>query len=440
MSEPNGSSKKRRLMDSLRNAQTSADQGREPEFLSARQGRRQVSIAALLERIVAEFIAEHGEGESQAVQDAETDADRLKLILATADYVIAVESVQVTQAEKAKVIRRAYAELFGYGPLDALLRDDTVTTITLEGADKASVRRGSGDLETLGPIFDDEPHLWRVLRRLLADAGADVSEDQPLVETGLEIAGRRVSVNIAAPPVTILTSVDIRVHPAEPFTLETLIERGFLSQTAAEWLTALARSPHGITVVGETESGKTTVLGLLARLAGSEPTVAVERAGELHLPEAATRYVVRWPTADQPGVGFREQVQAALEAGPALIVLDEVRTDEAQAVGPLLTADDAPRQMWAFRGPSEPKRLISALGMLARRSAPGHDSEALVDALYRKLPFVVTVRRRHGTLQLYGIGEWQFNDESGYPDYVELMAMGWDGLEPTGAQPVLPLD
>jgi hypothetical protein len=79
--------------------------------------------------------------------------------------------------------------------------------------------------------------------------------------------------------------------------------------------------------------------------------------------------------------------------------------------------------------------------MLARRSSsdPGA-GEARVQSLYRHLPFIITLRRREDKLQLYSISEWQFQPGSEYPDFVELMTMGWEGLEFTGKQPALPLD
>jgi Flp pilus assembly CpaF family ATPase len=430
--------KKQHIIDSLRKLAAEADKGREPELIATRQGTRQVSLRALIERIVDQFRDEHGHNESDALKQAQTEMARLKLVKASADYVIAVDSVELDNKAKAEIIRRAYAELFTYGPLDALFREPAVTTITLEGADKAAIRLGSGDLVRLDPLFDDEAHYRRIVSRLLADAGAQLREDQPLLETGLIVNGRRVSLNVAGPPVTILLSVDIRVHPAEPYTLEDMVTASMVTPEAATILQALAQSPHGVVVVGDTESGKTTLLGILARLAEPESCVAVERASEIMLDDCE-RLAVRWRTDDQLGVSFAEQVEIGLRHEPGLILLDEVRTDEAHAVGPLLTQADTPRQMWAFRGPSEPKRLASALGMLARRATLPMN-EDLVHALYQRLPFIVTLRRRKGKILLQSISEWQYPDGAEYPDQVELIAMGWFGPELTGRQPQLALD
>jgi Flp pilus assembly CpaF family ATPase len=427
------------LLEQFRRIRANADRDREPELLASRMGTRMVSLAALLERIVSAFVDEHAGG-TDALRAADTEAKRLKLLLGTVDYVLAVESVSISEDDKAEIMRRAYAELFTYGPLDALFADEGITTISLEGADKVFVRYGHGELTALKPLFDDESHLRGILRRLLLDAGADLTPEQPIIEAGLTVGDRPVCVSVAAPPVTINLSADIRVHPSRLPVLEDMIAAGFVSAQAAKLLNALARSAHGVVIVGDTESGKTTLLAVLAALAPEKQNiVAIERAGELHLPHEAVRLVVRWPSADHPGVTFGEQISAALEKNPSLLLLDEVRADEADSVTALLGEGEIPRQMWAFRGPADSKRLISALGMLARRSDPAR-GEAPVLALYERLPFVVTVRRRRGGIQLHSISEWQFSVGTEYPDFVELMAVDWEGIALTGKRPRLPLE
>ncbi len=439
MSDENNGRKNRSLLDEIQQMRLDADKGREPKMLESRMGTRQYSLAALIERIVVAFMDEHAGG-SAALLAAETETERLKLILATVDYVIAVESILITAAEKADVMRHVYAELFTYGPLDALFADETITTISIEGAEKVAVRYGHGELVALEPIFEDEGHVRKIIKRLLLDSGADLSPEIPIIEAGLRVNQRPVSVSVAGPPVTIEISADIRLHPAQAVTLADMVRAGWLSTQAGELLAALAASPHGVVIVGDTESGKTTLLGALAGLLPGAAMVAVERAGELHLPEGAERLVVEWGTQDREGRSFGDQIGRGLTLPRWVMVLDEVRADEAEAISQLLAATDVPRQLWAFRGPSDSKRLASALGMLARRSMQSGGSEALVHTLYQRLPFVVTLRRRKNAIQLHSISEWQFPEGAEYPDYVELMAMGWEAIELTGKRPAHPLD
>jgi Flp pilus assembly CpaF family ATPase len=415
-----------------------ADAGREPELLPGQMGRRLVSVQALLERIEKAFIEEYGDN-SPALDAADTSAKRLKLILGTVDYVLAVESIQLPNNEKARLIEKTYSNLFGYGPLDALFLDERVTTISLDGPNKASVRYGHGDLVSTGPIFQDEAHLRRILRRLLLDAGTDLRDDQPFIETGLRVDGRPVSINIISPPLSFDFNVDIRVHPKNALSLENLAESGFLNAQAVTLLTALAQSPHGLVIVGDTEAGKTTLLSAVAQLLPNlAQAISVERAGELRLPERMKRLITVWPGNHEPGMSFGAQIGAALAQKPECLILDEVRSDEPETIAPLLSEAHAPRQIWSFRGPFDAKRLRNALSMLARR-ADFSQGEVMVDAMYRRLPFVVTVWRVRGQIKLYSIGEWQFRN-SDYPDYVLLMKSEDGELKLTGERPSLPLD
>jgi Flp pilus assembly CpaF family ATPase len=414
-----------------------ADEGREPRFLSSRMGTRQYSIAALMERIIDEVEAEYVVG-----GDSDTETGRLKRILGVTDYIVAVESIHITTEVKAEVIRGVYGELFGYGPLEKLFADEKITTIALEGADKAFVRYKYGDLTSVGTLFDDEAHLRKIVRRMIVAGGTDFDDVQPIIETGLMANDRRLRVTVAAPPATIQLAVDIRVHPTQPPSLDDLVKAKVLTSQSATLIKSIAQSQHGVIIVGDTESGKTTLLAVIAGLAPAEQQanmIAVERAGELHLPRNAKRLVVQWKKGERQGIPLFDQVNLALEQKPSCLLLDEVRTDESHAVASLLTVENPPRQMWVFRGPSKSKRLAPALGMLARRSDISA-GESIVQALYRRLPFIVSVRRRKELLQVYSISEWQYSGAVEYPDYVELMAMGWGEIEFTGKRPIHTLD
>jgi hypothetical protein len=247
---------------------------------------------------------------------------------------------------------------------------------------------------------------------------------------------RPVCVNLVAPPVAFQLGVDIRIHPKVLPTIEVLIASGFMTDQAAALLKALVESSHGFIVVGETESGKTTLLSVLLQwLPQPETTIVIERAGELRLPAGAQRLMSQWPLGDTTGVTFGEQIGNALDKQPACIILDEVRSDEPHTIAPLLDRGNPPRQIWAFRGAIFAKRLQSALGMLARRADFGQGEE-MVRALHERLPFVVTVIRANGQLLLWSVAEWQFKDGSGYPTYTLLMNTDGGELKLTGERPM----
>lgn len=418
-----------------RRPRADADAGREPELLRGRMDTRMMSHAAMVERIEAAFLDDYAR--TPALQAARTRADRLRLLRETVDYVLAVESVVLASEARARLMRDAYSQVFGYGPLDALLADPRITTIAIEGPERVAVRYGYGELTSIGLLFDDEHHLRQMIGRMLAEAGAELRADVPVLETGLIVEGRPVALSVVPPGVSVTLNADIRVHPAVAPDLGALAASGFMSDDAAHFLAALVASPYGFIVVGDTESGKTTLLGALAhRLPDTLHVSAVERAGELRLADTAVRRKVVWPLGERAGLDFGAQIAAALDQSPDLLVLDEVRADEPAAIAPLLASETAPRQLWAFRGAPDAKRLQAALGMLARRAGQG---EALVPALYERLPFVVSVARIQGRLQLFSIGEWQPTHLSEYPDYVLLYQYRDGAARRTERQPRRPV-
>ncbi len=403
------------------NAAGSNDAGaaKMPNFVAGRGGTRLFSLAALAERIVDAFHAEHGG--KLSVEMIEKPAQRRRLIIETTDYVLAVESVALSLEQRATLLEMVYSELFGYGPLDPLFIDPRVTTIAIKGAYQTAVRFGHGELRSLGPLFNDEEHLQRIIGRLLADAGIKTESEWWVLEVGLTIAERPVCVNLVGPPFAVTLDADIRLHPQKPPLLPDLVEQGWMTEEASELIAKIARSPYGCIITGETETGKTTLLNAMSHLLpAGQTTVSVERAGELRPPSFVQRFIANTNPLLAGATGFSGQIAAALAGAPACLLLDEVRGHEPAAIAPLLLNQDAPRQLWAVRGVADAKRLQSALGMLARRAAPAH-GESAVHALYERLPFMISVARIQGRLQVFSIAEWQSRVDSDYPDYALLM-------------------
>ncbi len=420
------------MMDDLH---PDADKGREPKLVPGRMGRRMFSMAALRERIADAF---NDEVDADRLREANSAQKRYKLILETTDYVIAVESIQISSDDKADLMRGIYSLLFGYGSLDPLFADERVTTIALNGVDHAAVRYGNGELVSLPPLFEDEDQQQRVIERLILDAGAELRDDLPALETGLMIGGRPVSLSVVLPSIAFGFNVDIRLHPRIAPTLDHLVAQGFMTAEALTLLRALLASPYGFVIAGETETGKTTLLNALAQEISGK-VGAVERTNELRLPLDAVRFPVRWQVGETLGVSFADQINAVLASGLDCLLLDEVRSDEPEAIAPLLNAENPPRQIWVVRGAPHHKRLQSALGMLARRADLGQ-GEALVHALYERLPFMVTVARIRGQLQLFSIAEWQSRVDTDYPDYVMLLRYEDGRARATGTPPARWLD
>jgi hypothetical protein len=237
------------------------------------------------------------------------------------------------------------------------------------------------------------------------------------------------------PPITPYIHADIRLHPVESLTLEALVQQGMMTEEAMALIQRIVQSKFGFAIVGETESGKTTLLNaILQRLPGQGKGMqSVERAGELRLLPGSVRRMPQWARVEAECVTFGQQIDAALAESPEVLVLDELRIDEPLMVYPLLTKADPPRQIWSVRGVSDAKKLQSSMGMLARRADMSR-SEEMVAALYDRLPFVITVRNIKNRLQVFSVAEWQSRADSDYPDYVMLMQYQDGAARPTGAQ------
>jgi Flp pilus assembly CpaF family ATPase len=399
-----------------------APPSRIPRFLA---GNRQVSLAALQERIEEEFIAET-ESRPDIFLEAVDESARRNLIREVIDYVLAVDGLTLSRADKSNLLELVYREMFSFGPLDDYLRDETVTELTIEGPEHVYVRRGAEEMSTVDAYFEDIPHLQRLVERMLANVGAQLSEAEPFVEVGTVLAGRPARLTVAAPPVSPLLHIEIRLHPAQPRTLASCVTTGMLDGRAADLLRAIIAAGHGLMIVGDAGSGKTTLLEALLPML-PEGSIAVERAAELRIPAGMQRMVAA--PSDQGS--FAGQIVAALDKQPPWLALDEVRFDEADAMWQALTIPQGPRCLWVFRGATNPLRLRTAFGMSVRRAQQGIAQELIHSALLDRLPFVALLGRQDHRLKLLSIGEWQRDQ----PD--SLSAISLQTIWPTdGASPI----
>jgi pilus assembly protein CpaF len=220
-------------------------------------------------------------------------------------------------------------DIFGYGPLERLLSDPTISEIMVNGPKEIWIER-AGRLSPTTLTFGDASHLRRIITKMVGQIGRRIDESSPLVDARLPDGSR---VNAIIPPLSLSGPLlTIRKFAQNRFALEELIQIGTLSPEAAEFLRGCIRAQLNVLVSGGTGSGKTTFLNALsAAVPDSDRIVTIEDAAELQL---AQRHVLRLESRPkniegEGEVTIRDLVRNALRMRPDRIIVGEVRGAEA---------------------------------------------------------------------------------------------------------------
>jgi pilus assembly protein CpaF len=220
-------------------------------------------------------------------------------------------------------------ELFGLGPLEALLKDRDISDILVNRHDQVFIER-NGLLEETGIVFKDDRHLMQIIERIVSSVGRRIDESSPMVDARLQDGSR---VNAIIPPLALDgPALSIRRFRTDRLGAQDLVERLSLTQPMLDFLNAAVHSRLNVIVSGGTGAGKTTLLNILSSfISDRERIVTIEDAAELMLRQ---RHIVRLETrpANIEGRGAvkaRDLVTNALRMRPDRIVVGEVRGAEA---------------------------------------------------------------------------------------------------------------
>jgi pilus assembly protein CpaF len=220
-------------------------------------------------------------------------------------------------------------ETFGLGPLEALLKDPTISDILVNRFDRIFVER-RGRLERVEIRFRDNAHLRQIIDRIVGLVGRRVDETSPMVDARLADGSR---VNAIIPPLALDgPAMSIRRFGSKPMQLEDLIRHGAFPPAVMDFLSAAVQARCNILISGGTGSGKTTLLNCLSRyIPAEERVVTIEDAAELQLQQPhVVRLETRPPNIEGRGeVAQRDLVKNCLRMRPDRIVIGEVRGPEA---------------------------------------------------------------------------------------------------------------
>src|SRR3954471_8549589 len=189
--------------------------------------------------------------------------------------VIDEEGLALTRAERVRMLEQITEDIIGLGPLEPLLRDDSVSEIMVNGPRQIYIER-SGRLELTNVVFQNDDHVMRIIDRIIAPIGRRVDESSPMVDARL---------TAIPPPLSLVGPViTIRKFSASPFTVDDLVRFGTATADMFDFMRACVEARLNIFVSGGTGSGKTTTLNVLSSfIPNDERIVTIEDAAELQL-------------------------------------------------------------------------------------------------------------------------------------------------------------
>jgi pilus assembly protein CpaF len=239
------------------------------------------------------------------------------------------EGLALTRAERSRMLEQITDEIIGLGPLEPLLRDESITEVMVNGPRQVYIER-DGKLELTNISFQNDEHVLRIIDRIIAPIGRRIDESSPMVDARL-VDGSRV--NAIIPPLSLVGPVlTIRKFSASPLTTDDLIRFGTATPEMFDFLRACVEARLNVFVSGGTGSGKTTMLNILSSfIPNDERIVTIEDAAELQLrQEHVVTLESRPPNIEGKGaIPIRELVRNALRMRPDRIIVGECRAGEA---------------------------------------------------------------------------------------------------------------
>jgi pilus assembly protein CpaF len=257
----------------------------------------------------------------------ETRAGQQQLFLLI-QQLLGEQGIPLSGAERDRLAQEVLDEVFGLGPLEPLLNDQTISDILVNTFSSVYIER-RGKLEKTGVVFKDNRHLMHIIEKIVSAVGRRVDESSPMVDARLKDGSR---VNVIIPPLAVDGPIlSIRRFGSTPLSADDLMRNKAFTQPMLEVLKGAVKARLNIVVSGGTGSGKTTLLNCLSGyISPDERIVTIEDSAELQMKqEHVVRLETRPPNVEGHGaIRQRELVINALRMRPDRIVLGEVRGEE----------------------------------------------------------------------------------------------------------------
>lgn len=232
--------------------------------------------------------------------------------------------------QKVSIVQQVYSSIRGFGLLDSIISDDTITEVMINGPENVFIEQ-NGRLFKLDKQFESQRRLEDVIQRIVGLAGREVNQANPICDTRLPDGSR---VNVVLPPIALCgPTLTIRKFSKTPMTIEKLIEYGSITQEIADKLQLLVKAKYNIFISGGTGSGKTTFLNALSNyIPKDERVITIEDSAELQIAGVENLVSLETRNANASGAGeitIRDLIKSSLRMRPERIVVGEVRGGEA---------------------------------------------------------------------------------------------------------------
>ena len=359
-----------------------------PKPVAQRSGPIDNRAYHLLKARIHEALLDRVDLESMQRLNQDQIRQELRLLV---ERLLEEEMVVINDAERKTLTRDIQNEMLGFGPLEPLLADPSVSDILVNTHKQVYVER-RGKLELTDVTFTDDAHLMKIIDKIVSRVGRRIDESSPMVDARLPDGSR---VNAIIPPLAIDGPVmSIRRFSADPLRLADLVSYGSMTADMAEVLQGLGKAKVNILISGGTGSGKTTMLNVISGfISHYERVVTVEDAAELQLQQP---HVVRLETrpANIEGKGEVSQralVKNALRMRPDRIILGEVRGEEAMdMLGAMNTGHEG---SMATIHANTPRDALTRLENMISMAAPNLPPKAMRQQIASAVGVVVQVSR-----------------------------------------------
>jgi pilus assembly protein CpaF len=333
-----------------------------------------------------------------------SDRDLRRVVADTIHSALGEEALVLSGTERAELVREITDDSLGYGPIDRLIKDPTITEVMCNGPHDVFIER-EGRIERTSARFADEAHLRRIIDRIVSEVGRRVDESTPLVDARLPDGSR---VNAVVHPVAIGGPfLTIRKFSKVPYQVGDLINFGTYTPAVAHFLDACVRGRLNMVISGGTGSGKTTLLNVMSSFVPpTERVVTIEDAKELRLQQEHVLSLEARP-ANIEGAGaisIRDLVRNALRMRPDRIIVGECRGGEAlDMLQAMNTGHDGSLTTAHCNSPRDALSRLETMVLMAGMEIP---IRAIREQVASALDLIVHVSRlRDGTRRVTHVSE-----------------------------------